>query len=204
MTGAKTVAAVDLDGDGNQEKVRLTANGGECGSTLFAKVGDGYVSTTLDSDGPDVTSGVRGRPRQRRRQLLVTRADHPRGGFQLRIYAAAPDQLEELEPDGRALLPFVATDVQEHPWSIDCSDDGLVVTEAVAHEPPGVAAAWDIKQTTYAVDGGTVTAGPTEGDRRQRAPAGPRREVPRPRQAQRLRELPGLIRPRASSGSACR
>jgi len=162
VTGAKTIAAVDLDGDGSQEKVRLTANGGACGSTLFAKVQDGYVSTTLDSDGPDVISGYAVDPGGDGGQLLVTRADHPRGGFQLRIYSAASGQLEELEADGRALLPFVATDVQEHPWSIDCSDDGLVVTEAVAHEPPGVAAAWDIQQTTYAVDDGTVTAGPTK------------------------------------------
>ena len=35
-------------------------------------------------------------------------------------------------------------------------------TEAVAHEPVGIAPAWDIKQTTYAVDGTTVTKGATK------------------------------------------
>ena len=92
----------------------------------------------------------------------MTRADHPRGGYQLRVYAASADELTELKVDGQPLLPFVASDVQEHPWSIDCSADGLVFTEAVAHEPIGVVPAWDIKQTTYVVDGTSVTKGATK------------------------------------------
>ena len=52
--------------------------------------------------------------------------------------------------------------MQEHPLSIDCTDGGVVVTEAVAHEPHGVIFAWDIKRTSYAVEGGEVTAGATE------------------------------------------
>jgi hypothetical protein len=58
-------------------------------------------------------------------------------------------------------LPFLATDVQEHPLSIDCGEGGLVVTEAVAHEPVGVVAAWDIKRTTYVVDGLHLIPGAT-------------------------------------------
>ena len=162
VTGAKTVATVDLDGDGSGEKVKLTAPGGECGNTLFAELGDGYVSISLESDAPPVMSAFTVAPAGDGGQLLVTRGNHPRGGYQLRVYAATAKELKELTVDGQPLLPFVATDVQEHPWSIDCSDDGLVFTEAVPHEPPGVAAAWDIKQTTYAVDGGSVSKGTTE------------------------------------------
>jgi hypothetical protein len=78
------------------------------------------------------------------------------------VYAADADELAELQVDGNPLVPFVATDVQEHPFNIDCGDGGLVFTEAVAHEPPGVVAAWDIRETTYAVDGTTVTPGRTK------------------------------------------
>ena len=56
----------------------------------------------------------------------------------------------------------MALDVQEHPLSVDCTDGGVVLTEAVAHKPPGVMFAWDIQRTTYAVEGGEVTAGETE------------------------------------------
>ncbi len=160
VTGAKTVASLDLNGDGTPDAVKLTAAGGECASTLFAKLGEGYVASAVPAE-PPVTSAFGVDPGSGS-GLLVTKADHPRGGYQLRVYAVGTDKLTELEVDGHALLPFVATDVQEHPWSIDCSADGLVLTEAVAHQPPGIAAAWDIKQTTYAVDAGTVTAGPTK------------------------------------------
>ena len=120
----------------------------------------------------------------------MTRADHPRGGFQLRIYAAASGQLDELKADGRALLPFVATDVQEHPWSIDCSDDGLVFTEAVAHEPAGVAPRGTSSRRRTPSTATTVTAGPTEEIADNVLPQELAGEVPRPRRAQRLRELP--------------
>ncbi len=160
VIGARTVVSADLDGDGTPEAVKLTAAGGDCPSMLFAKVGEGYVASSAPIEPPLTTAfavdpGSGG-------QLVVTKSTHPRGGYQLRVYAAGTDDLAELQTDGQSLLPFVATDVQEHPWSVDCSADGLVFTEAVAHEPVGIAPAWDIKQTTYAVDGTTVTAGPTK------------------------------------------
>jgi hypothetical protein len=159
VTGAKTLATADLDGDGTAEAVKLTAVTGECPSTLFAEMGESFISTTVPAE-PPVTSAYAVDPGTH--DLVVTKADHPRGGYQLRVYAGTRDELAELEVDGQPLLPFVATDVKEHPWSIDCGDGGLVFTEAVAHEPVGVAAAWDIKQTTYDVNGTTVTAGPTK------------------------------------------
>lgn len=69
----------------------------------------------------------------------------------------------ELKVDGHSLLPFVALDVQEHPLSVDCTNGGLVVTEATTHKPEGVAFAWDVTRTTYAVDGAQVTPGATRG-----------------------------------------
>ena len=110
--------------------------------------------------------------------LLVTRQDHPRGGFQLRLYAAGPDELVELKTDDGPLVPFVAPDVQERPLSVDCADGGVVLTEAVAHKPPGVIFAWDIQRTTYAVEGGEVTAGETEEIADNVLPAQLRRSTP--------------------------
>jgi hypothetical protein len=159
VTDAKTVATVDLDGDGTAEAVKLTTPGGECNSTLFAKLGEGYVASAVPADPP--VTGAFGVDLGSSGGLVVTKADHPRGGYQLRVYAAGTDKLAELQVDGQSLLPFVATDVQEHPFSIECADGGLVLTEAVAHEPIGVVPAWDIKRTTYVVDGTSVQKGAT-------------------------------------------
>jgi hypothetical protein len=162
VTAAKTVARVDLDGDGGAEAVKLTAAGGKCPSLLFAKQGDGYVVTRAALPAPPVASAFGVAVPGEDAQLLVTRQDHPRGGFQLRVYAAGDGTLTELKHDGATLFPFVATDVEEHPASIDCADDGIVVTEAVPHEPVGIAPAWDVRQTTYTLGDGKVTAGPTK------------------------------------------
>jgi hypothetical protein len=163
VQAAKTITTVDLDGDGQGEAVKLTKPGGRCANVLFAKVGERYVGTQLEAEQPAVSAAYGVDVPGHQGALLVTREDHPRGGFQLRVYAAGKDdELTELEVDGRSLVPFVALDVQEHPLSIDCTDGGVVVTEAVAHEPHGVVFAWDIKRTSYAVDGSEVTAGATK------------------------------------------
>ena len=156
---ATVLTEADLDGDGSAEQVKLTAAGGECGNLLFAQLGEGYVATKAPADEPPVTGAFAIAPPGQEGQLLVTRADHPRGGYQLHVYAADGEDLTELTVDDQPLVPFVATDVQEHPFSIDCSDDGFVFTDAVAHEPVGIVATWDVQETTYAVDGTSVTAG---------------------------------------------
>lgn len=161
----KTIAQADLDGDGRREQVQVgTGGGGTCPDSLSVagKAGEPYVGVELPSGEPPVRSGFGVAVPGRKGELLVTRQDHPRGGFQLRVYAAGDGKLVELEVDGRSLVPFVALDVQEHPLSIDCTDGGVVITEAVAHEPPGVMFAWDIRRTPYVVDGTKVTAGSTE------------------------------------------
>ena len=165
LTSARTLTRADLDGDGTREAVRLTAPGGTCGGTVFAQVGDTVLSARLPGDEPPVTSayavtvpGVEG-------DLLVTTQQHPRGGFQTRVFGGS-GTLTEVEVAGRPLVPFVATDVQEQPLSVDCGKGSLVLTEAVAHEPVGVVPAFDVRRTTYALDRGgdgsvTLTKGST-------------------------------------------
>jgi hypothetical protein len=161
VVSARTVATVDLDGDGKTEPVRLTAPDGDCANLLFAQQGDGYVFAQLPVGAPALSSAFGVAVPGREGALLATRQDHPRGGFQLRVYAAGPDGLVELEDKGEPLVPFAALDVMEHPLSIDCADNGLVVTEAVAHDPHGMVFAWDVRRTAYTLEGSQVTAGKT-------------------------------------------
>lgn len=162
VTGATAVTKVDLDGDHTTEQVMLTAAGGACGNTLFAETANGYVTATAPAGEPPATTGFAIASPGHDGQLLVTKSAHPRGGFQLHVYAADGEQLTELTVDGQPLIPFVATDVQEHPFSIDCADGGFVTTDAVPHEPAGFVAAWDITRTSYTLEGARVTAGPSE------------------------------------------
>ncbi len=154
---ARPLTQADLDGDGAKEDVRLTGTGGECPSLVFAQVGESYVAGQIPVDAPPATSafavtvpGVTG-------DLVVTRQQHPRGGYQIRVFALGKDALVELRDGESPLLPFIATDVPERPLSIDCTAGGLVKTEAVAHEPRGVIFAWDVRRTTYSLQGGAVT-----------------------------------------------
>ena len=159
---AQIIAKVDLDGDGTSNDVGLTGPDDACPSLLSVVVAGGDVSTSLSADQPPVRTAFGVDVPGRTGELLVTRQDHPRGGFQLRVYAAGDGKLVELEVDGHSLVPFVALDVQEHPLSVDCTNGGVVITEAVAHEPPGVMFTWDVRRTPYAVEGTGVTAGRTE------------------------------------------
>src|SRR4051812_8243396 len=83
---AKMVAATDVDGDGKADPVSLTAVDGKCPDVLFAKVSGGYLSTQLPSGQPPVTSVFGIDLPGRDGSLLVTRQDHPRGGFQVRVF----------------------------------------------------------------------------------------------------------------------
>ena len=163
---ATRIASVDLDGDGTADAVKLTDGGGECPHLLFAKLGQGYAAVALGQDEPPVTGAFAAKVPGRAGTLLVTRANHPRGGFQLRVYAAADSSLAELTVADEPLVPFVATDVEEHPLSVDCGEPGgdptLVLTEAVPHEPHGIAFAWDVRQTTYTVTGTRLREEETE------------------------------------------
>ncbi len=162
VVDARTVATADLDGDGKAEAIKLTAPDGDCANLLFAELGDGFAHAQLPVGEPPLSKAFAVEVPGQEGALLVTRQDHPRGGFQLRLYDAGADELVELKTDDHPLVPFVALDVQERPLSVDCADGGVVLTEAVAHKPPGVIFAWDIQRTTYAVEDGEVTAGETK------------------------------------------
>lgn len=157
VVDARTITEADLDGDGRPEAVRLTAADGDCPSVLFAETAEGYVDARLPVGAPAASRAFAVRVPGRDGDLVVTRQDHPRGGFQLRVFAAAGSgdepQLTELEVDGSPLVPFVALDVDEHPLSVDCADGGVVLTEAVPHEPEGEEFTWDVQRTTYTLDG---------------------------------------------------
>jgi hypothetical protein len=159
VTDARPIAKADLDGDGRSDLVKLTAAGGDCSSFVFARLSEALVTTQLPADAPPLSEAFGVEVPGMEGALLATRQDHPRGGFQLRLYAVDGGKLVELKTRGRSLVPFIALDIQEHPLSIDCVPGGVVVTEAVAHEPAGVASAWDVRRTSYAVEGAEVTEG---------------------------------------------
>lgn len=155
LRNAKEVAAVDLDGDHQVDQVKLTAADGPCPNLIFADTAKGVLAAQVPTDGPPVTTVQGFRLRANAPQLLMTRQDHPRGGFQVRLWSSDGSRLRELtDPDGNPLVPFVATDVKEHPLTIDCGGEGLVVTEAVPHKPSGVMFTWDVRRTTYRVEDG--------------------------------------------------
>ena len=162
VVSARTITTADLDGDGKREEVKLSAPDGDCANLLFARVREGFVHAQMPVGAPPLSKAFAVEVPGREGALLVTRQDHPRGGFQLRLYAAGPDGLVELRTDDHPIVPFVALDVQERPLSVDCTDGGVVLTEAVAHKPAGVMFAWDIQRTTYTVGEGEVTARKTE------------------------------------------
>lgn len=157
----KALARVDVNGDGTLEQVRLESRPG-CPPALGVEGLGQLVATDLPDGQPPVRSAYGVTVPGRQGSLVVTRQDHPRGGYQLRVFALEGDELSELTVDGNAVFPFVATDVDEQPASIDCADNALVVTKAVPHEPVGVVAAWDVQRTTYTLEGGKVTAGAPE------------------------------------------
>ena len=148
---ARAVGAVDLDGDGRTDEVRVApASSQECASRLVAKLAGGYVGTEIQP-GPVTVSGAA--LSGHHGALLVTKQDHPRGGYQLRVYAVGPDGLVELKDGDQPLVPFVATDTRPIAYTVDCAGGSIAVKQAVA-KPGG---RWAIERTTYAVNGTSAT-----------------------------------------------
>lgn len=163
VTGARDLAQMDLTGDGEKTTVRLTGGGGDCPNVLFAKVGKRVLSTNLGAGQPPVGSATVIAVPGHNGQVLVTRQDHPRGGFQVRLFASSGGKLQELRSGMESLVPFVGTDTQAHFVSADCADGGIDVTQAVTHEPPGIAAAYDVNRTRITLnEGGVQVAAPVE------------------------------------------
>jgi len=154
-------AEVDLDGDGSPDKVLLTRDDGPCPGVLFTTVKDRrYSAKVRDPAGLELSSATRVSLPGRDGDLLALRAEHPRGGFQVQVYGF-DDALGEVTADGQPVVPFVATDTTDSYLSVTCADGELVVRQAVAHEPPGIVFAWDVRETRYAVDGLRATGGAT-------------------------------------------
>jgi hypothetical protein len=156
------LVTADLEGDGQAEPVQYGSGSGGCSSVLFARV-DGERRGVQVDDALPVTAAatqVITMP-GRTGQLVLLRQEHPRGGFQARLFGYAGGKLEELSVDGKPIFGFIATDSDGEPTSASCTANGFEVTRAVAHQPVGVAFAWDLKRTTYSVQGNEVTAGAT-------------------------------------------
>jgi hypothetical protein len=139
----RRIGRADLDGDGKAEVVRLYPARGECPPA--AMIDGTFLTASLPADEPPVTSAFAIAPSWADGQLLVTRSEHPRGGYQLRIFTLDGDDLTELTVDGQPLVPFVATDTSQPATTVACSDDGFVVGTGN-------------DTTAYAVDGTRVTA----------------------------------------------
>lgn len=159
---ASAVAHTDLDGDGTPETVSYVASTSACAARVVSSVQGREGSVSLDDDLP-VTPGtsfaitIPGRTGD----VAVLRQDHPRGGFQVVLLAWSQGAgLTTLNVDDRPVFPFVATDVETTPLSASCIPDGFEITQARAHEPIGVAPAWDVYRTAYTVNGTTTTATP--------------------------------------------
>jgi hypothetical protein len=160
MTMSDRVIQADLDGDGRTEEVSYAGAAHGCPAMLTASVGGSSVSAEVDGVPDLVTSDlVAVRVPGRKGALILLRQAHPRGGFQARLYGYAAGKLEELTSDGKPVFGFVATDAPTQHVAAGCVAGGFTVTEAVTHQPIGVAAAWDVYRTSYAVDGNRVTAG---------------------------------------------
>jgi hypothetical protein len=160
--GVVRLMSLDLDGHGGREDLSYVPPQAGCAEGVAAAVGDGRFFVELHS-------GVSGAPSSayaihvpsRIGDIAVIRQDHPRGGFQVSLVGWVGGTLGLLESADRPLFPFVATDTSSTPLSASCTDDGFEITVAKAHQPIGVAPAWDVERTTYAVDGKAVTKGAT-------------------------------------------
>jgi hypothetical protein len=159
-----TRTSLDLDGDGAADAVAVNgaAVQGRCSDAVVAQVaGHELVAPLRDASavGPADLAAVR--IPGRTGELLLVRAQHPRGGFLAHLFAYTDGRFVELEVDGRPVLGFVATDTTSTPTAVRCESGGFTVVQARAHEPIGVMAAWDVLATAYTLDGTTLTKGAT-------------------------------------------
>ncbi len=149
--------AIDLDHDGVGESLMVTRPDSTCPNIMFTKVDARFTSIPLKDLQLDLRSAQRVIVPDRDGDLMAIREVHPRGGFQEHLYAYADGKLAEVKTSGGDLpVPFVATDTRGGYESVSCADNGFVVRQAVAHEPPGVVFTWDVQETSYQLDGATA------------------------------------------------
>ncbi|MFL6133580.1 MAG: hypothetical protein ACJ72A_12280 [Nocardioidaceae bacterium] len=161
----KVVAKADLDGADGPETVRLIgATDRRCGNSLVADVGGRLVGTDVSRLHlvPQGAKVVHLRGKAAADLVLLWSEPHPRGGSQPRLFGLrSAGGLTEVTLDGQPVLPFVATDGGGSPMTATCTrSGGIAVWSAVAHEPPGIVLAWDVRRSTYDVrDGRAVAVG---------------------------------------------
>lgn len=162
--GPQASVDADLDGDGTLDRVSYWPPGLGCAgkASLAAKVGNDDVRAELPGDLP-VNARDLGTVRipGRHGDLVLVRAQHPRGGFQASLFGFSDGKLAQLTVDGEPIFPFVATDTTSTPLAATCTPLGFEVTEARAHQPIGVVPAWDLYRTTYTVAGNAVSKSAT-------------------------------------------
>ena len=150
------VGEADLDGSGSTRTVRLTGPGsGPCADQLLWAAGESADVAGLDLVAADAKV-VHLKGDGAGDLVLLSAKPHPRGGAQVHLFGrGGRSGLTELTADGRPLVPFLATDGGAAPMTAACTDDGgIAVVSAKAHEPPGIVLAWDVTQTSYAVEDG--------------------------------------------------
>lgn len=154
---AAVIAEADLGGSGAEEEIGYlpSSAAGPCANALLT-TSDGEPSAmslggaALDRRSVQVVQ-LAGTGRQ---LLLVHERSHPRGGYPVHLYGAAHGELGEVLADGEPVVAFVATDGGMAPATATCTRNGGIATvTATTHEPPGIVLAWDVRQTTYTLDG---------------------------------------------------
>jgi hypothetical protein len=159
---AVPLVSADLDGDGRPDQVDFEPPGASCPGGLTSSVAGLRSAPTIDWD---ATGAARDaavvRVPGRTGDLVLLREQHPRGGFQAHLYGYADGHLAELTVRGEPVFPFVATDVLTAPVAARCVEGGSEVLQGRRHQPVGIAPAWDVFSTTYAIDGNTLRPGAT-------------------------------------------
>lgn len=161
--GAGTHVSVDLDGDGTAETVTYSAgDDATCPARLSTRVAGHDQTADLHDRLPVRAADMKAvRIPDRSGDLLLVTPQHPRGGFQAHLFGYADGSFAELTAEGRPVFGFIATDARTDPTAAHCVGDGFDVVAARAHEPIGVAPAWDVFRTTYTLDGNEVTKSDT-------------------------------------------
>ncbi len=164
LAGAgRSLPRPDLDGDGRADRLVLTGPDAACPDSLVAVLGGRVVGTSVA--GMDLLA--RGaqvvRPHGGDELVLLRSRTGADARWQPRLFAAGRDGgLTEVTLDGRPLLPQVDTQRGSAPMDVTCTaDGGVAVLTSKAHHPPGIVLAWDVRRTTYDIEGGVASVGGT-------------------------------------------
>lgn len=161
LDDARVVAEADVDGSGAMNEIGYVPEdaGGPCANSLFTTFDGEPSAASLGDATVDPRSVGTVQLEGTERQLLVLHEkSHPRGGYLVHLYGGADGELAEVLADGAPVIGFVSTDGGGQPATATCTGDGGIATvTATAHEPPGIVLAWEVRRTTYRLDGNDAT-----------------------------------------------